>query len=277
MIRHHFHSEVWQPEILPGVSIPSCSDLFSIKFQLFEVTRSCCRTEQEGENVTSEDLEESKLVAERQTKPLSRVQLLCLRTRDTWLICTGALSSMGVPQHEQPAIVEKIVEALRVAVPFRPICVVIEDIVTVQECNGGEESSNQKRFDNLEAKKEGEEEEEECVVCLEDISDFGPKSVTPCSHIYHSDCIWKWQKETQKKGHLFSCPVCRCHIAEMAGEPSQPLPLPALSLQPPPYQIINEEEDDVETDPRPEPSWCEVGCTLTTLLRIRFCFLSSCF
>ncbi|KAL6198229.1 hypothetical protein ACLB2K_028021 [Fragaria x ananassa] len=188
MIRHHFHSEVWQPEILPGVSIPSCSDLFSIKFQLFE----------------------------------------------------------AVAQNKK-------------------------------ECNGGDESSNQKRFDNLEAKKEGEEEEEECVICLGNISDFGPKSVTPCSHIYHSDCIWKWQKETQKKGHLFSCPVCRCHIAEMAGEPSQPLPLPALSQQPPPYQIINEEEDDVETDPRPEPSWCEVGCTLTTLLRIRFCFLSSCF
>lgn len=105
MIRHHFHSEVWQPEILPGVSIPSCSDLFSIKFQLFDVTRSSCRTEQEGENVTSDDLEESKLVAERQTKPLSRVQLLCLRTRDTWLIYTCTLPSTGVPRAAEPDII----------------------------------------------------------------------------------------------------------------------------------------------------------------------------
>ncbi|KAJ0960245.1 hypothetical protein J5N97_001920 [Dioscorea zingiberensis] len=71
----------------------------------------------------------------------------------------GTLSSMGVPQDEQPAIVAKIFEALKVAVPFRPICVVIKDIVTVQERSGGNESSNKVRFDSLEVKEEEQDEE----------------------------------------------------------------------------------------------------------------------
>ncbi|PRQ29354.1 putative transcription factor C2H2 family [Rosa chinensis] len=186
---------------------------------------------------------------------------------------------MGVPQDEQPAIVAKIFEALKVAVPFRPICVVIKDIVTVQERSGGDESSNKVRFDSLEVKEE-EQEEEECVICLEGLSDFGPKSVThlPCSHIYHGDCILKWQEKTQKSRLLCSCPVCRCPIpiVEMAGEPSQQLSLSTLS-RPPQYQYIYEE--DVDTDPLPEPSWRErglievAGCTVTTLLMIPLCFV----
>lgn len=86
---------------------------------------------EEDVNVTCEELEEEpKLVAEKQTKPLSPAQLLYLwTTHDT----TGILSSMGVPQDEQPVIVAKIFETLKIAVPFLPICVVIEVIVTVRD------------------------------------------------------------------------------------------------------------------------------------------------
>lgn len=188
MMRHYFHSKVWQPESLTKVTIPSSRDLLPIKFQLFKVTRSSGWTEEEEEedgNVTCEELEEEpKLVAEKQTKPLSRSQLLYLwTTQDT----TGILSGMGVPQDEQPAIVvAKIFETLKIAVHFRPIYVVIEDIVTVRvraRRGASDESWNKVRFDCLEPKKEEEEEEEEelCVICLESITDFGPNGVTHLS------------------------------------------------------------------------------------------------
>lgn len=73
MVRHYFHSKVWQPESLTEVTISSSSDLFQIQFQLFKVTRSIgwCEEEEEDGNVTCKELEEEpKLVAAKQTKPL---------------------------------------------------------------------------------------------------------------------------------------------------------------------------------------------------------------
>ncbi|KAK6242792.1 hypothetical protein SCA6_008181 [Theobroma cacao] len=47
---------------------------------------------------------------------------------------------------------------------------------------------------------------EDCVVCLEALNVGSRVSRMPCSHIFHSDCIGKWLKQSH------NCPVCRFHI-----------------------------------------------------------------
>ncbi|OIT19301.1 PREDICTED: RING finger protein 44-like [Nicotiana attenuata] len=59
-----------------------------------------------------------------------------------------------------------------------------------------------------ESKKDNDEDGKRCAICLED---FVPKemvTVTPCSHMFHEDCIVPW---VTSHG---SCPVCRFAICE---------------------------------------------------------------
>ncbi|KAK4342262.1 hypothetical protein RND71_038078 [Anisodus tanguticus] len=59
-----------------------------------------------------------------------------------------------------------------------------------------------------ESEKDKDEDGQRCSICLED---FVPKemvTVTPCSHIFHEDCIVPW---VTSHG---SCPVCRFAICE---------------------------------------------------------------
>ncbi|XP_047314931.1 E3 ubiquitin-protein ligase RNF38-like [Impatiens glandulifera] len=61
-----------------------------------------------------------------------------------------------------------------------------------------------------------EEEEDDgkssCVVCLEDFKPYENVMTTPCSHMFHEDCILPWMKSNGK------CPVCRAVIYEKRNE-----------------------------------------------------------
>lgn len=59
-----------------------------------------------------------------------------------------------------------------------------------------------------ERKKEKDEEGKRCAVCLEDFEPREEVMLTPCSHMFHEDCIVPW---LTSKGQ---CPVCRFVICE---------------------------------------------------------------
>ncbi|XP_052198375.1 uncharacterized protein LOC127805661 [Diospyros lotus] len=52
-----------------------------------------------------------------------------------------------------------------------------------------------------------EEEEAACAVCLEKISKGMRVATTPCSHTFHSNCLFRWLPRGS------SCPLCRCSCA----------------------------------------------------------------
>ncbi|KAF7133470.1 hypothetical protein RHSIM_Rhsim09G0124700 [Rhododendron simsii] len=46
------------------------------------------------------------------------------------------------------------------------------------------------------------EEEDDCPICLEEFIPDNPKITTECHHDYHLQCIFEWQKRSEK------CPIC---------------------------------------------------------------------
>ena len=57
-------------------------------------------------------------------------------------------------------------------------------------------------------KKEGEGDNNNCIICLNDF-DVGDKVTSlPCLHMFHTDCIKSW---LQSKNH---CPICKYTITE---------------------------------------------------------------
>ncbi|KAI8539381.1 hypothetical protein RHMOL_Rhmol09G0178600 [Rhododendron molle] len=46
------------------------------------------------------------------------------------------------------------------------------------------------------------EEEDDCPICLEEFIPDNPKITTECHHNYHLQCIFEWQKRSEK------CPIC---------------------------------------------------------------------
>lgn len=64
------------------------------------------------------------------------------------------------------------------------------------------------RNSSTEKNKERDEDEKNCAICLED---FEPRQVvmlTPCSHMFHEECIVPWVKSHGQ------CPVCRFAICD---------------------------------------------------------------
>lgn len=64
------------------------------------------------------------------------------------------------------------------------------------------------RNSSTEKNKEGDEDDKNCAICLED---FEPRQVvmlTPCSHMFHEECIVPWVKCHGQ------CPVCRFAICD---------------------------------------------------------------
>lgn len=51
------------------------------------------------------------------------------------------------------------------------------------------------------------EEQAECSICLDPLEKN--RSVTPCQHVFHKNCIDKWKK--QKNGT--ACPLCRAPLS----------------------------------------------------------------
>ncbi|KAF1770245.1 hypothetical protein GCK72_002063 [Caenorhabditis remanei] len=55
----------------------------------------------------------------------------------------------------------------------------------------------------LYVKKEGEEEDDTCTVCLSNFEDGESIRKLPCNHVFHPECIYKWLDINKK------CPMCR--------------------------------------------------------------------
>ncbi|KAA8524965.1 hypothetical protein F0562_011397 [Nyssa sinensis] len=61
-------------------------------------------------------------------------------------------------------------------------------------------------------KEKDDEDSKRCAICLEDFEPSEMVMLTPCSHMFHEDCIVPWVK-----GHG-QCPVCRFTICERIRE-----------------------------------------------------------
>ncbi|XP_010689727.2 RING-H2 finger protein ATL68 [Beta vulgaris subsp. vulgaris] len=56
--------------------------------------------------------------------------------------------------------------------------------------------------------KHRDEEKKSCAICLEDFEPREEVMLTPCTHMFHEECIVPWVKEHGK------CPVCRANFFE---------------------------------------------------------------
>jgi hypothetical protein len=61
----------------------------------------------------------------------------------------------------------------------------------------------------------------ECSICLEEITDETRKTLEPCNHSFHNDCINEWAKSSD------SCPLCRGPINTL----DLPSPVPQITPQ----------------------------------------------
>ncbi|XP_061966230.1 uncharacterized protein LOC133690083 isoform X2 [Populus nigra] len=74
---------------------------------------------------------------------------------------------------------------------------------------------NHKKVDKV----EGNDEDEQCYICLAEYEEGDKIRVLPCHHEYHMACVDKWLKEIHGV-----CPLCRGDVREVANEPSIPNP-----------------------------------------------------
>ncbi|KAI9393162.1 hypothetical protein POPTR_006G190500v4 [Populus trichocarpa] len=74
---------------------------------------------------------------------------------------------------------------------------------------------NHKKVDKV----EGNDEDEQCYICLAEYEEGDKIRVLPCHHEYHMACVDKWLKEIHGV-----CPLCRGDVREGANEPSIPNP-----------------------------------------------------
>ncbi|KAK9926816.1 hypothetical protein M0R45_024026 [Rubus argutus] len=118
---HCFLSSVTQRE----TSVPGGSGFDTlIRFRLFKVTRNCSCIEAPEPIVD----DEANFVTENQASVLSS-SFKQLKYRPHYRqVMAQVLSGMGVPGHEHAAIVDKIFEVVKVAVPGVPIIVGIGDV-----------------------------------------------------------------------------------------------------------------------------------------------------
>jgi hypothetical protein len=55
-----------------------------------------------------------------------------------------------------------------------------------------------------------EEAEEECAVCLNDLTEGdGPGPALLCGHVFHGQCLQDWVHMCKSKGNHVTCPYCR--------------------------------------------------------------------
>jgi hypothetical protein len=52
---------------------------------------------------------------------------------------------------------------------------------------------------------------EECAICLDDIDGIRTDNVDvlKCGHIFHSDCMARWEKQCKERSFVRTCPYCR--------------------------------------------------------------------
>lgn len=122
------------------------------------------------------------------------------------LVPTATQDESIMTQEEQKDVLKKLKKEIYNPTPKR----IIQRLNLYYRDNGRNDSNDKGKeivYD---------EEDKRCAVCLDD---FEPKEVvllTPCSHMFHEDCIVPWVKSHGK------CPVCRFAICERLKE-STPL------------------------------------------------------
>ncbi|XP_004300907.1 PREDICTED: RING-H2 finger protein ATL22-like [Fragaria vesca subsp. vesca] len=116
----------------------------------------------------------------------------------------------GVPEANQPRVIDEILQAVQVSLPMLPIDVNIylEPVLRLPPAARLEpnvksatessiESLEKVRLDSLE-----ESPESLCTICSDGLADQLIARM-PCSHCFHEHCIVRWLKIS----HL--CPLCR--------------------------------------------------------------------
>ncbi|KAF7144661.1 hypothetical protein RHSIM_Rhsim04G0080700 [Rhododendron simsii] len=67
---------------------------------------------------------------------------------------------------------------------------------------------NARNILNEKDKKEDDNDYYRCAICLEDFEPRQEVMVSPCSHVFHGECILPWVKSSSR------CPVCRFAIPQ---------------------------------------------------------------
>lgn len=49
-------------------------------------------------------------------------------------------------------------------------------------------------------------QDKECAICLSELDEKTPISITKCSHLFHNNCITEWST------HKIDCPICRSNM-----------------------------------------------------------------
>lgn len=124
----------------------------------------------------------------------------------SWSTISNMLSQVNVPYHAQPFIIWKISKAAQsIARALDNADLKTITMVGLIQVEASDLESKDSNF--------GEEEEDAeccsgnntsvCVICLEEILVRAEAVSTPCSHIYHGDCIVDWLQRSRV------CPLCR--------------------------------------------------------------------
>ena len=89
-----------------------------------------------------------------------------------------------------------------------------------------------------EEEKAEQDEDEECVVCMEKLHLGDDASSLTCKHVYHYDCIQSWFVQELNSNGVATCPVCKVtvfdarHLRPIAVENTWPGPTTPLPTMP---------------------------------------------
>lgn len=125
-------------------------------------------------------------------------------------LMANSLSDMGVPVAEHPFCIDKLFDAVQVAVsPHRPIILGVWHVTISNESEPVLIPASESAIEGLEIVRLDCEiigHTPSCAICLKDFAqqeeEEGMVTRMPCSH-YHGDCIVEWLHIN----HL--CPMCR--------------------------------------------------------------------
>ncbi|CAB4320315.1 unnamed protein product [Prunus armeniaca] len=234
-IVRYFDTLVWQrtkPDINQSHLPP---DVLQIVFKLYKSTiRAWCPQEDDHDVPMVVPYSRRNLVLI--TQETIKVPRTMLKSSSTTSLVVDILSSMLVPEHEHPALIENIFRVLVEKYSsdktntMLPIVVGINDatlrIITIGDDGQTSEEvldrvtmestqtyepkpipADKSIIEQLEKLRlDGLEENTRqmaCTICMEDFEGGAEVTRLPCLHLYHGDCIVQWLETS----HL--CPLCR--------------------------------------------------------------------
>ncbi|KAI8016882.1 putative ATP-dependent helicase IRC20 [Camellia lanceoleosa] len=84
----------------------------------------------------------------------------------------------------------------------------LEEPMSCHECQGLHEIEAAMRVKEFDGDND-EEPVDDCSICLGEICGGMMVAITPCLHMFHRDCLFKWLPKTSR------CPFCRSFCATM--------------------------------------------------------------